>query len=268
MKTRHITRGIGLLALAALAGCAGGKVDEKSQDSAAADSTTVQSTVAAQAPAFLGRPGKAVATMTTAGYTYVQVETDKGTYWAAAPQFEVKQGDQVQVDAGLPMSNYHSTSLNRDFDMVYFASSVTVNGEPTAPEAGAAPAAGGQPAALPAGHPPLGEHAATVDLGGIKKAEDGNTVAELFAGRKDFAGKAVTVRGRVVKINTGIMGRNWIHVRDGSGAEGTNDLTVTTDAGAKVGDTVLVTGTAAVDKDFGAGYKYDLIVENAKVTVE
>jgi hypothetical protein len=76
------------------------------------------------------------------------------------------------------------------------------------------------------------------------------------------------VRARVVKFNAQILGKNWLHVRDGSGAEGTNDLTVTTAATAKVGDLVLVTGTLATDRDFGSGYKYPLIVEDAKVVAQ
>jgi hypothetical protein len=71
-----------------------------------------------------------------------------------------------------------------------------------------------------------------------------------------------------VKYNGGIMGKNWLHIRDGSGQEGNNDLTVTTDAPAKVGDTVLVKGKVSTDRDFGGGYKYPVIVEDAKVTVE
>jgi hypothetical protein len=65
------------------------------------------------------------------------------------------------------------------------------------------------------------------------------------------------------------MGKNWLHVRDGSGAEGTNDLTVTT-AGAmpNVGDTVVVTGPVVLNKDFGMGYQYDVLIEDAQVTVE
>ena len=86
--------------------------------------------------------------------------------------------------------------------------------------------------------------------------------------RAQMAGRQVTVRGKVVKYNGGIMGRNWLHIQDGTGAEGANDLTVTTQAVVGVGQTVLVSGTAAVDRDFGAGYRYDLIVENATVTVE
>jgi len=91
----------------------------------------------------------------------------------------------------------------------------------------------------------------------------------VFAEKDALGGQKVTVRGKVVKVNAGIMNTNWLHVRDGSGAEGTNDLTVTT-AGTVpgVGDTVLLTGTVALNKDFGMGYSYDVIVEDAEVTVE
>ena len=71
-----------------------------------------------------------------------------------------------------------------------------------------------------------------------------------------------------MKYNGGILGKNWLHLRDGTGAEGSNDLTVTTDTRAKVGALVLVTGTLSTDRDFGGGYKYALIVENARVVVE
>lgn len=107
--------------------------------------------------------------------------------------------------------------------------------------------------------------AGAVDLTGIKKADDGQTVAEIVTGKAKFAGKPIAVRARVVKFNGGILGKNWLHIRDGSGGEGTNDLTVTTSAAAKVGDLVLVTGVLAVDRDFGGGYKYGVIVEDAKV---
>jgi predicted small lipoprotein YifL len=121
---------------------------------------------------------------------------------------------------------------------------------------------------MPEGHP-AAKPAAEVDLGGIPQAEGGKTVAEVFADKDALAGQTVTVRGKVVKVNAGILGTNWVHVRDGSGGEGTNDLTVTT-AGTVpgVGDTVLLTGTVGLNKDFGMGYTYDVIVENADVKVE
>jgi hypothetical protein len=64
------------------------------------------------------------------------------------------------------------------------------------------------------------------------------------------------------------MGKNWIHLQDGTGDNGSNDLTVTTDSTVNVGDTVLVSGVLNTDKDFGYGYQYAVIVEDAKITVE
>jgi type IV pilus biogenesis protein CpaD/CtpE len=118
-------------------------------------------------------------------------------------------------------------------------------------------------------HPMPATPAAEVDLSGIAKADGGKTVAEVFAEKDQLAGQPVVLRGKVVKSNPNIMGKNWLHVRDGSGAEGTNDLTVTTSgAVANVGDTVVVKGAVALNKDFGMGYVYDVIVEDAEVTVE
>ena len=142
------------------------------------------------------------------------------------------------------------------------------NKEPAATTAAApeTPAPSTPPAAP---HPAPAAPATTVDLAGIAKADGGKTIAEVFAEKDQLAGQPVVFRGKIVKTNPNIMGKNWLHVRDGSGAEGTNDLTVTT-AGTvpNVGDTVVVKGTVALNKDFGMGYQYDVIVEDAEVTVE
>ena len=125
---------------------------------------------------------------------------------------------------------------------------------------------------MPPGHPALNQKSASpnLDLTNIKRAEGGKIVQEIISGAAKLAGKEVTVRGKVVKYNADIMGKNWLHIRDGSGSAGKkdNDLLVTTDTDAKVGDTVLVTGKIAVNQDFGAGYKYAVMLADAKVTVE
>ena len=142
---------------------------------------------------------------------------------------------------------------------------------PSPDNAAATPAAAAPAAEMPASQPhptptaPLG----IVDLSGIEKAEGGKTIAEVFAAKDQLAGETVVFRGKVVKTNADIMGKNWLHVRDGSGEEGTNDLTVTT-VGVlpDVGDTVLVTGPVGLNVDFGMGYEYDIIIEDAEVIVE
>ena len=207
------------------------------------------------------------------------VDTGNKKLWAAAPQFEAKVGDKVTVSGGTPMANYHSKSLNRDFDEVCFTGNIAVNSGDSAPSGAAPKLPPGHPAlngaptpALPPGHPSItGSPAAPkLDLTGIKRADGGKTIQEIFAAQSKLAGKTIAVRGKVVKYNSQIMGKNWLHIRDGSGSDlnSDNDLTVTTVNDAKLGDTVLVSGKVSTKKDFGAGYKYDVILEDAKVTVE
>ena len=212
--------------------------------------------LAAASPAPQGEiRGKVVESINAASYTYVQIDTGAAKVWAAAPQFTVKAGDTVALGDAMPMPNYHSKTLNRTFEVVYFSGRATVNG---------AAAVTGATAAAPARSLP----GLAVDLSNIARAPGGQTVSEVHSGRAALAGKPVVVRGRVVKFNANIMGRNWLHIRDGSGVEGSNNLTVTSAGQAKVGDLVVVTGRLAVDKDFGSGYRYALLVEEAKLTVE
>lgn len=220
-----------------------------------------------------GFSGKVAETVDAGGYTYVLVDTGTNKLWAAATKFQVKAGDSVAVPDSMPMTDFHSKSLNRDFPLIYFASSIAVNG--------AKPAEMTLPADHPAlgggvgGHPPVGHPSAAsktpppkVDFAGLKPAKDGKTVAEIYAGASKLDGKSVKVRGKVVKYNANILGKNWLHIQDGTGSAGNNDLLVTTKGQAKRGDTVLVEGKVARNKDFGSGYKYELLIEEAKVVIE
>lgn len=224
--------------------------------------------------------GKVVQTMTTAGYTYILVDTGRQKVWAATTESTFTNGDNVTVFGGIQLVNFHSKSLNRDFDSIYFTGKIAIrsdgaNGVETAPVLPPGhPALPGQSSlALPPNHPPLTDQpapAAVVNLAGIKKAEGGKTVQEIIFGGGELAGQPVKVRGKVVKYNARVMGKNWLHIQDGSGTaeKKDNDLTITTAMPARLGDTVLVTGKVSINRDFGAGYKYDVILEDAIVTVE
>jgi uncharacterized protein YdeI (BOF family) len=163
----------------------------------------------------------------------------------------------------MPMENFHSQTLNRDFPVIYFTTRIGREGEvpPAMPAMMSAHAQAGLQ------EPGSGAAQAT---GPVQPAPGGTTVASVWASRKSLAGKTVTVRGKVVKFNGGIMGRNWIHIQDGTGAaaDGTNDLLVTSAAAAKVGDVITVTGTVAIDKDFTAGYAYAVLIEGAKIELK
>ncbi|MCK5784410.1 MAG: hypothetical protein KAH06_08180 [Desulfobacterales bacterium] len=237
--------------------------------------TTPAETPAPAAPH--GISGTVVETMDAAGYTYVYVDDGKEKIWAAAPAFAVKVGDEVMVPEGMAMHNYHSQSMDRDFDVVYFVESVLNASNPTmgTPSMGSGMMGGGANPAdmqMPKGHPAVSGSEAPqgVDLSDVKKAENGLTIAEIYAGKTDLSEKTVTLRGKVVKYSPQIMGVNWIHLQDGSGNQkaGTHDLTVTSQVEVNVGDTIVASGPLTLDKDFGYGYKYSLIMENADVTVE
>lgn len=210
--------------------------------------------------------GSVTETMNTAGYTYIKVDTGTEEVWIAAPEFVVNVGDPVIVGQSMPMPNYHSNTLNRNFDMVYFAGNVAVAGEDMALSENTAMAGAATGAMNTENHTRPAPVEADVDFSTLNALDGGKTLAEIFANRDALAGQEVAIRAKVVKFSPNIMKTNWIHIQDGS--EGNNDLTITSATTVGVGDTVVVKGTLEQDQDFGHGYQYDLIIQNAGVTVE
>lgn len=219
--------------------------------------------------------GKVTETTNVSSYTYVCVDTGSNKLWAATTEFPVKTGDKVTVYGGMPMANFYSKSLGRKFDTVYFTGKITVEGGAESAPAfppGHPPVPGSASPTLPPNHPSISTPSETpkMDLSNIKPAKGGQTIKQIYAGEAKLAGTTISVRGKVVKYNSMILGKNWLHLQDGTGlaASDNNDLMVTTDASAAVGDTVLVSGKVSTNRDFGAGYKYSVMIEDAKVTVE
>jgi hypothetical protein len=191
-------------------------------------------------------------------YLYLRVKTSQGEVWAAVPETRIETGAVVRVYNPMRMVDFESKALQRKFAEVYFG---TLTPEDTAAATG------------PGDNPHAGvQTAAPVEVGPVAKAAgpDARTVAEVWAQKTSLEGKTVTIRGVVAKYNAGVMGKNWIHLQDGSGAaaQGTNDITVTSLDQAAKGATVTIRGTVRLNRDFGAGYTYAIIVEDAKVLQE
>ncbi len=91
------------------------------------------------------------------------------------------------------------------------------------------------------------------------------TVEEVFAQKSELAGKRIHIVGKVVKVNNGIMGKNFLHIQDGTGAQGASDITITSQQTAKIGDKIEVEAAVVVNRDFGMGYSYDVILEEATI---
>ena len=200
--------------------------------------------------AMQGVSGKVVETMNSGGYTYVLVDKSGAKTWVALPQSAITVGSEITCKPGMEMNNFKSTSLNRSFKSIVFSEGLA----PVGPVAAPAPAAPATPSE-------------TIT---VSKAEgtNGQTVGEIFAKKDALANKPVEVHGKVVKVSGGILGKNWLHLQDGTGSQGagTNDLVVTTDSLPEVGAVVTIKGNLSRDRDFGAGYRYGVIIENAEVT--
>lgn len=124
------------------------------------------------------------------------------------------------------------------------------------------------PAGMPSAVENRSEPATPIDFTGLERPQGGLTVGEIFAQADTLMGKEIKVRGKVVKFNPSIMGVNWLHLQDGTGTEGLNDLTVKTLSQAKAGDTVLVTGTLTTGGESFHGGNYSAVVENGTAIVE
>ena len=188
-------------------------------------------------------------------FTYLRLKTKDGETWAAVGKAPVTIGDEVTIENVIVMTDFESKSLKRKFQTI-------VLGNLAGPGAGAR-GAGDDMAAAHAG---VGRTAETTDIH-VPKASGANarTVAEIMTKGAELKDKPVLVRGKVVKYNPGIMGRNWIHLRDGSGnaADKTNDVLVTSTNEVRLGDVVTMKGVVRTDRDFGSGYSYKVLVEEA-----
>ena len=212
----------------------------------------------ASAKTLTGKPATIVATEDSGGYSYVQLDIEGTKVWYAVPAGKFKVGEQLIAPAGMAMKNFYSKTLDRTFDTVYFAESL---GKPDSLKK--------NEDALPTGHPPIQSRTVkpttVYDFSAIELPEGGKTVEAVHQESAALAGKPVVVRGIAVKVTNGIMGKNWIHLRDGSGKSGSNDLTVTTTNAVLTGKTITVSGTLTTDRDFGSGYQYAILLEDAAV---
>jgi len=186
----------------------------------------------------------------TSRYTYVRVSADNQDYWIAINKTDVKEGETYYWSIGSEMKEFTSKELKRTFRSIFFVQDFT--DQPIT-----------ETVQMPA--PATGAQQSPVEHKGISvpRAENGITIAELYSNKNSYAGKTVQIRGEVVKFSGGIMKKNWVHIQDGTRDGDKFDLTITTRDSVKIGDVVLFRGVVNIDKDFGAGYFYDVIMEDA-----
>jgi hypothetical protein len=186
----------------------------------------------------------------TSSYTYLRVEKNNQDEWIAINSQDIQKGAIVYYENGLKMENFTSPELQRTFETIYFVQEISDS-----------PIQHSIPPGMQ-GNQPQKPVLSKLDIQ-IEQPEGGITIAELYSKRETYSGKMIKVRGQVTKVNLAIMERNWVHIQDGT-SDGENfDLTITTDSEPKVGDILTFSGTLVLNKDFGSGYSYELLLEAA-----
>ena len=188
-------------------------------------------------------------------YTYVRVSAENNEYWIAINKANIKEKETYYWSVGSEMNEFTSKELKRTFRSIFFVQDFT--DKPIT----AIPGQQQIPATSMAGKQGAPEYPGIV----VPRAAGGKTIAEMFAQKSSLSGKSLKVCGKVVKFSGGIMNRNWVHIQDGTKDNGKYDLAVTTQDSVKVGDVVIFEGVLSVNKDIGAGYIYDLLLEDAKL---
>ncbi|MDH5570876.1 MAG: hypothetical protein OEY89_03860 [Gammaproteobacteria bacterium] len=199
--------------------------------------------------------GKVTETLEASGYTYIQVDDGKTQTWAAGPTTSVNKGDMIAFDTGMAMRNFHSKAMNRDFEVLYFVDQFITD----------KPSTETSHDAMPEPHGQITQAELQQPISGIEKIKDGNSIAEILAHKQSLKDRNILVRGKVTKFTGGVLGKNWIHIRDSSTLD---DITITTSSVVEAGDIVIAEGKLELDKDYGYGYVYAVIIEDAKVTKE
>jgi hypothetical protein len=187
-------------------------------------------------------------------YTYLKVKEADNEFWIAVTKRQIEPGATISFADALEMTDFQSKDLQRTFDKIYFVSRIVGDGLSESQ----------QSMSMPLRMKPELEKKEI----SIEPAQGGVTIGELFANRNSYGDKTVLVKGQVTKVNRAIMDRNWVHLQDGTSDSGSFDLTVTTNDDVKVGDVVTFEGKIALNKDFGAGYTYEVIMEQAELQTQ
>lgn len=188
----------------------------------------------------------------TSGYTYVQVKSGSQTDWLAVNKMPVAKGETLYYDNGIGMSNFHSRALNRTFTKLMLVQDASTSPESTISSSEAM------------GMSPI-RPKITKEKIDVKPQNGSITIAGLYTNKNKYDGKVIKVRGEVTRYNPDIMDRNWVHIQDGTKSGSNFDLAITTPDRVRVGDVVTFEGKITLNKDFGAGYFYSVIMQNAKV---
>ncbi|HOI33304.1 MAG TPA: hypothetical protein PLC47_11085, partial [Bacteroidales bacterium] len=180
------------------------------------------------------------------------VKENNQEYWIAVNTMDARTGDELHFTQAMEMKDFYSRDLDRTFDLVLFVDDISTLPIPakTADLSAQVQQHDGRPKT----------DKKTIE---IKHADDVVRLSELFSNPEKYDQQVIKVTGEVTKFNSGIMGKNWAHIQDGTSHDKFFDLTVTTQDVIPVGDVVIFEGKIVLNKDLGSGYFYEFLMEDA-----
>lgn len=207
--------------------------------------------------------GIVISKFKSGNYIYVEFKDKDKSKWAAAYAVVAAKGDTIELINPMEMRDFYSKSLKRTFKSIFFKGVINAVGQKSNK-----PETGKIPGKTILGMKKKADLKTVIKPGSVKKAEGGYSIAECFNLRSKLKNEIVMVRGIVVKVSSKILGKNWIHIQDGSGKPGENDITVTTGSDIKKGDIILVKGKIKYQKSIGQGYIFPAIIEDAEIFIQ
>ncbi len=218
---------------------------------------------------------KVLETTDAAGYTYVKVNENGNVYWIAGPKTNLTVGSSISYTEQMVMKDFTSKALNKTFDYLMFANTIIPESSsgatamaPIADKAHDCDTCGSADANTTTQQSHTKPPQVKAKLINVTKLQGGHSIEELYAQKSDLNGTTVTFNAEVVKVSKNIMGKDWIHLQDGTGSAGSIDLTATgLNTTVNVGDIVTAKGTLRTDVDFGYGYFFPVILEDGEFTV-
>jgi hypothetical protein len=186
----------------------------------------------------------------TPNYTYIKASENGNEYWIAVTKMQPQKGETLYFSKSMEMKNFKSETLNRTFSSVLFVDDISRTlSKPNTPT-----------------HPQVYSQT-KLDVH-VEPLKDGKTIAQIYNNKDKLQGQTVKVKGKVVKFNPNIMGRNWIHIQDGTGSNNNFDLMITSPDSVKTGDIIVIEGTVELNQNFGAGYSYPVMLSNGRIISE
>ncbi len=191
----------------------------------------------------------------TPKYIYARVKEGEQLYWIATQKQDLEIGTPYLYNESLLKTQFESKEFDRVFDTIFLVNTLvpkdhgiiegTFHGSQKS---------NGKIAVIRDAI--AKQDSAAIFMGNVR-------IADLVNDPGKYEGNEVVIKGECIKVNANILDRNWLHMKDGSKDD--YDLIVTSEEKVQKGAQISLRGIVRLNKDFGSGYSYPILIENGRL---